>query len=92
MVVGAVEDGCRYGVVTLECQGFGDLGWVMGGSSVAYGLESPVFQLGTQTLTSLGAVSAKALVVTEVVGDGCGCWDIASRSLGLSWLWLKHRM
>lgn len=83
MVIGAVGGGCRYGEATLGCLGFGGWGWVTGCSSVASGLESQVLQLGTQTLTSLGAVSAKAPVVTEVVGDGCGCWEVAPRSLGL---------
>lgn len=59
--------------------------WGVGCASVGgeYDRESRALQLGTQTLTSPGAVRAKSTVIKDIVEDGCRCWEAAPRSLEL---------
>lgn len=41
---------------------------------------------------SLGAVRAKASVITDAVRDGCRCGEAAPGSLGLWWVEMGHGM
>lgn len=45
--------------------------------------------MGSQMLTSPGAVWAKALVVTDVVGDGSGYWRLLGAS-GARWVGMRE--
>lgn len=56
------------------------------------GLESRALLLGTETLTSLGAAWAKAVVGTDVVGNGCEYWEAFSRVSGVWWVGMSHGM
>lgn len=38
------------------------------------------------------SVRAKAPMVTDALGDGCGCGEAAPMSLGFYWVGVQHRM
>lgn len=75
-----------------ESLGFAGSGCVTGCASWVLGLESRALQLGTETLTSLGAAWAKAVVSTDVVGNSCEYWEAYSRVSGVWWVGMSHGM